>query len=231
MLLEVQYNPDDTFLHRIVQYCEEVHKQYNVEPLVLVFVINKTRDKVLRKARKDPKHPYLLKLPTPLCPMVVLGAFFTAQEISLAQHQQRHDSIIKQLYRLSQQIFEHVVTPEESTIDDLLHVCDNASLKFEEGINVLEDLPDSNLKKRAYKCKYMPCPSPSPSPSPPISPSSPSAAQNWIFVERYLQRLGSEPMNWDACLVEGQQQGYLKSYTKSTSLKAAYLRWKKKNIK
>ncbi|CAO3699863.1 hypothetical protein G6F70_007726 [Rhizopus microsporus] len=85
---------------------------------------------------------------TPLCPMVVLGAFFTAQEISLAQHQQRHDSIIKQLYRLSQQIFEHVVTPEESTIDDLLHVCDNASLKFEEGINVLEDLPDSNLKKR-----------------------------------------------------------------------------------
>lgn len=179
---------------------------------------------------------------TPLCPMVVLGAFFTAQEISLAQHQQRHDPIIKHLYRLSQQIFEHVVTPEESTIDDLLHVCDNASLKFEEGINVLEDLPDSNSKKRvidclndglevvkAYKCKYMPCPSPSP--SPPIPPSSPSAAQNWIFVERYLQSLGSEPMNWDACLVEGRQQGYLKSYTKSTSLKAAYLRWKKKNIK
>lgn len=38
-------------------------------------------------------------------------------------------------------------------------------------------------------------------------------------------------MNWDACLVEGQQQGYLKSYTKSTSLKAAYLRWKKKKYK
>ncbi|PHZ07905.1 uncharacterized protein RHIMIDRAFT_271249 [Rhizopus microsporus ATCC 52813] len=114
-----------------------------------------------------------------------------------------------------------------ATIDDLLHVCDNASLKFEEGINILQGLPDSNSKKRAidclndvlevvkaYKCKYMPCP-------------SPPAAQNWLFVERYLQSLGNEPMNWEACLVEGQQQGYLKNYTKSTSLKAVYLRWKK----
>jgi hypothetical protein len=279
ILIEVQYIADSRFLHRLVQYCEEVNKQHHTEPVVLVFVINKTRANIMRKATKDQQLPFLFKLPsfpwakkcfilnndsirdhllsTPLCPLAALGAFFTAQKPSLVNHDQRDDPIIQKLYSISMQVFGRVTIHDKTTVEDLLCICDNAQSKFQESIEILEDLPDTSSKKRAidclnggleilksYKCKYIPSQSPSPSPSPSSSPSpslpvssSSSLAQvstqipsslsrNWKFVEDYIQGLGAEKMNWNICYLKGQRQGYFTNYTKPSSLKSAYQRWK-----
>ncbi|KAI8095965.1 hypothetical protein BDF21DRAFT_448096 [Thamnidium elegans] len=139
ILIEVQYNVDDNFLHRLVQYCEEANKQYSTEPVVLVFVINKIRDSVMSKTTKDRKQKFLLKLPSypwakkclflndysihdhlntiSLHPLVALGAFLTAQKVSILDHDQRDGSIIQQLYGISKHVFEHVATREKTTVD------------------------------------------------------------------------------------------------------------------
>lgn len=240
----------------------------------------------MRKTTKGARLPFLCKLPsfpwakkcfilnndsirdhlisTPLPPLVALGAFFTAHKPSLLNHDQRHDPTIQQLYSISKYIFENVATHEKTTIYDLLYLCDNSQSKFQEGIKVLEDLPDTSMKKRAidclndgleiiksYKIKYMASQSPSPSlsrgPSPasPPTPPPPSASSsslpipstssltrtlssgNWKFVDDYIQSIGDKKMNWKACYSEGQCQGHFTNYTKSTSLKNAYQRWKK----
>ncbi|SAL99586.1 hypothetical protein [Absidia glauca] len=109
ILIEVQYNVDDKFLHRLVQYCEEARKQYSTEPVALVFV-------------------------------------------SILDHDQRDDPIIQQLYGISKHVFEHAVTREKTTVDDLLGLCHNTQSKFQKGKEILEDLPNNNLKKRAIDC-------------------------------------------------------------------------------
>ena len=140
-MIEVQYNVDDNFLHRLVQYCEEVSKQYSTEPVVLVFVINKIRDSVMSKTTKDRKQKLLPKLPSypwakkclflndysihdhlntmSLHPLVALGAFLTAQKVSILDHDQRDDPIIQQLYGISKHVFEHMATREKTTVGDL----------------------------------------------------------------------------------------------------------------
>lgn len=174
LLIQVQNIADDGFLHRVVQYCEEVNKQYDAIPLVLIFVVNKTRDNIIRKTTKDPRLPFLFKLPsfpwakkcfilnndsirdhlirTPLPPLVALGAFFIAQKPSLLNHDQRHDPTIQQLYSISKHVFENVATHEKTAVDDLLCLCDNSQSKFQEGIKMLENLADTSMKKRAIDC-------------------------------------------------------------------------------
>ncbi|KAL0097381.1 hypothetical protein J3Q64DRAFT_1632361, partial [Phycomyces blakesleeanus] len=66
--------------------------------------------------------------------------------------EQRDDPIIQQLYGISKHVFEHVATREETTVDDLLGLCDNTQSKFQKGKEMLEDLPNNNLKKRAIDC-------------------------------------------------------------------------------
>jgi hypothetical protein len=273
-----------------VQYCEEVNKQYSTEPVVLVFVINKIRDSVMSKTTKDRKQKFLLKLPNypwakkclflndysihdhlntmPLHPPVALGAFLTAQKVSILDHDQRDDPIIQQLYGISKHVFEHVAAREKTTVDDLLGLCDNTQSKFQKGKEILEDLPNNDLKKRAidclndglniiksYKVKYMSDQSSSstasspalipaaPSSSLPVlssltdpsmstitqtttrTPASSSSSENWTFVGDYIRNLGSNKMNWKACYLKGQCQGYFANYTTPASLKNAYQRW------
>jgi hypothetical protein len=290
LLVEVQNIADDKFLHRVVQYCEEANKQYDAVPLVLIIVINKTKDDIMRKTTKGARLPFLFKLPsfpwakkcfilnsdsirdhlisTPLPPLVALGAFFTAQKPSILNHDQQHDPIIQQLYNISKHVFENVAT-HKTVVNDLLYLCDNSQSKFQEGIKVLEDLPDTNMKKRAidclndgleiikfYRIKYMASQSPSPSlslsrgpspislptPSPPLAspsllpiPSTSPLSQtlssgNWKFVDDYMQSIGDKKMNWKACYLEGQRQGHFTNYTKPTSLKNAYQRWKNNKL-
>ncbi|KAI8094658.1 hypothetical protein BDF21DRAFT_330358 [Thamnidium elegans] len=63
ILIEVQQVADDAFLHRVVRYCEEVYKEYGTVTVVPVSAFSKTRDSIMRKATKDSKHIFLLKLP------------------------------------------------------------------------------------------------------------------------------------------------------------------------
>ncbi|KAI7896271.1 uncharacterized protein EV154DRAFT_395832, partial [Mucor mucedo] len=162
------------FLHRLVQYCEEVNKQYSTEPVVVVFVIKRITDSVMTKTTKDRKQKFLLKLPsypwdkkclfltgysihdhlntTPLHPLVALGAFLTAQKVSILDHDQRDDPIIQQIGGISKRVIGHVVTREKTTVDDLLGVCDITQSKFQKGKEILQDLPDNNIKKRAIDC-------------------------------------------------------------------------------
>ncbi|KAI7852818.1 hypothetical protein BDC45DRAFT_178996 [Circinella umbellata] len=171
ILLEVQSVVDDNFLHRLVLYCEEVNKKYGSVPVVLVVTINKTRDSVMRKTRKNKGHGFLFQLPsfpwakkclilnndsirdhitsTPLSPLVALGAFLIAQKQSILDHDQRHDPTIRQFYTISQNAFENVVIDENTTVVDLLCICENTQSKFQDAIEALEDLPNNSSKKRA----------------------------------------------------------------------------------
>ncbi|KAL0089962.1 hypothetical protein J3Q64DRAFT_1727690 [Phycomyces blakesleeanus] len=128
----------------------------------------------MSKTTKDRKQKFLLKLPSypwakkclflndysihdhlnniPLHPLVALGAFLTAQKVSIIDHDQRDDPIIQQLYGISKHVFEHVATREKTTVDDLLGLCDNTQSKFQKCKEILEDLPNNNLKKRAIDC-------------------------------------------------------------------------------
>ncbi|CDS06832.1 hypothetical protein LRAMOSA09357 [Lichtheimia ramosa] len=103
---------------------------------------------------------------------------------------------------------------------------------------------------RSYKRIYMP--SRSPSPSPPSSQTLPESSQslpessqslpessqslpessssaNWRFVDSYKEGLGTDKMNWKSCYLEGRRQGHFTNFTKHTSLKNAYQRWKKQH--
>ncbi|KAG1075765.1 hypothetical protein G6F42_025582 [Rhizopus arrhizus] len=95
----------------------------------------------MSKTTKDRKQKLLPKLPSypwakkclflndysihdhlntmPLHPLVALGAFLTAQKVSILDHDQRDDPIIQQLYGISKHVFEHVATREKTTVDDL----------------------------------------------------------------------------------------------------------------
>ncbi|KAI8095331.1 hypothetical protein BDF21DRAFT_469940 [Thamnidium elegans] len=63
VLIEVQNIADDAFLHRVVGYCKKVYEEYGAVSVVLIFVITKLRNTVMRKATKDTTHSFLLKLP------------------------------------------------------------------------------------------------------------------------------------------------------------------------
>ncbi|GAA5809236.1 hypothetical protein MFLAVUS_002641 [Mucor flavus] len=214
----------------------------------------------------------------PLHPLVALGAFLTAQKVSILDHDQRDDPIIQQLYGISKHVFEHVTTREKTTVVDLLGLCDNTQSKFQKCKEILEDLPNNNLKKRAidclndglnivksYKTKYMSDQSSSSTASSPAASSpalitaapssslpvlssltdpststitqtttrtpasSSSSSENWTFVGDYIRNLGSNKMNWKACYLKGQRQGYFANYTTPVSLKNAYQRWKANN--
>ncbi|KAG1145433.1 hypothetical protein G6F37_004137 [Rhizopus arrhizus] len=218
---DVLYASDNTnSFPPILIECEEVNKQYSTEPVVLAFVINKIRDSVM----------------------------------SISKH-----------------VFEHVATREKTTVDDLLRLCDNTQSKFQKGKEILEDLPNNDLKKRAidclndglniiksYKVKYMSDQSSSSTASSPaLIPAAPSSSlpvlssltdpststitqtttrtpassssENWMFVGDYIRNLGSNKMNWKACYLKGQRQGYFANYTTPASLKNAYQRWKTNN--
>lgn len=110
-------------------------------------------------------------------------------------------------------------------------------IKIKEGVKALEESTETSASKRAvdclndgleivksYRLKYMSNElSPVPASSPELEPSS----RNWEFVHNYIQSLGDERMNWNACFVECQRQDVLSNYTKPSSLKSAYRRWKK----
>lgn len=102
----------------------------------------------MSKTTKDRKHKFLLKIPSfpwakkcvflntysiqdhldtiPLHPLVALGAFLTAQKVSILDHTQQDDTTIQQLYGISKHVFEHVATREKTTVEDLLELCDSA---------------------------------------------------------------------------------------------------------
>lgn len=238
---------------------------------MLIVAIKKTRDSISRKTTKNKQHAFLFQLPSfpwakrclllnndsihdhtasiPLSPLVALGSFFIAQKTSIQQHDHRHDPTIQLLYSISQHAFEHVVTHENKTVDDLLGICEHTESKYKDVIQALENLPSSNIKKRvmdsmndgldtirSYKRIYMP--SRSPSPSPPSSQTLPESSQslpessssaNWRFVDSYKEGLGTDKMNWKSCYLEGRRQGHFTNFTKHTSLKNAYQRWKKQH--
>ncbi|KAI9262624.1 hypothetical protein EDC94DRAFT_659483 [Helicostylum pulchrum] len=271
VLIEVQNVADDAFLHRVVGYCGKVYEEHGVVPVVLIVVVKKIRDIIMRKATKDTTHPFLFKLPCfpwakkcffistesirdhlteiPLSPLVALGAYFTSQKTSILDHSLGHDPTIQMLYNLSQRIFENIAVNENTTLDDLLSLCQKSDLKIKEGIKALEESTGTSANKRAVDClndgleivksysfKYMsnelspatsPASSPVPSPVPASSPELEPSSRNWEFVHNYIQSLGNERMNWNACFVECQRQGVLSNYTKPSSLKNAYQRWKK----
>ncbi|CAO3610434.1 unnamed protein product [Mucor fragilis] len=267
VLIEVQNVADDAFIHRLVRYCGKVYEEYGVVPVVLVVVVKKIRDTIMRKATKDTINPFLFKLPcfpwakkcffistesirdhlaeTPLSPLVALGAYFTCQKTSILDHSQMHDPTIQMLYRLSQRIFENTVVNENTTVDDILSLCQKSESKIKKGIKALEESTETSGNKRAldylndgleivksYRLKYMPselspASSPASSPAPALSPAPEPSSRNWEFVQNYIQRLGDEKMNWNACFIECQNQGVLSSYTKPSSLKSAYQRWKR----
>lgn len=166
-----------------------------------------------------------------------------------------------------------MATREKTTVDDLLGLCDNTQSKIQKGKEILEDLPNNNLKRRAidclndglniiksYKVKYMSDQSSSSTASSPaLIPAAPSSSlpvlssltdpststitqttiqtpastssssENWTFVGDYIRNLGSNKMNWKACYLKGQLQGYFANYTTPVSLKNAYQRWKTNN--
>ena len=296
-----------------------MYEEYGVAPVVFVVVVTRIRDTIMRKAIKDTINPFLFKLPcfpwgkkcffistesirdhlaeTPLSPLVALGAYFTCQKESILDHDQKHDPTIQMLYRLSQRIFANTVVNENTTVDDILSLCQKSESKIKEGIKALDESTGTSGYKRAvdclndgleivksYRLKYMPselspasspasspvpasspapAPLPAPLPAPASSPASASSSvpapasasssvpapatasppvpapatasspvpepssRKWEFVQNYIQSLGDEKMNWNACFIECQNQGILSSYTKSSSLKSAYQRWKK----
>lgn len=175
----------------------------------------------------------------PLSPLVALGAYFTSQKTSLLDHSHRHDPTIKKLYDLSQRIFKKVAVDENTTTDNLLTFCRKSESKIQEGIAILEEPIGTSSKKRLadclndameiikyYKIKYAPDES-SPASSTASSPEPAPSSVNWKFVDNYIQSLGDEKMNWNACFVECHRRGVLLNYNKSTSLKSGYRRWKR----
>lgn len=58
------------------------------------------------------------------------------------------------------------------------------------------------------------------------TPAPSSSSENWTFVGDYIRNLGSNKMNWKACYLKGQRQGYFANYSTPASLKNAYQRWK-----
>ncbi|PHZ14574.1 uncharacterized protein RHIMIDRAFT_275590 [Rhizopus microsporus ATCC 52813] len=71
---------------------------------------------------------------------------------------------------------------------------------------------------------------------PPEQPSSindsaatDESSKNWQYIEGYIEQIGDDRMNWQACYRDGRRKGYFKNYSTHASLKNAYSRWKKKN--
>lgn len=83
---------------------------------------------------------------------------------------------------------------------------------------------------KSHRLKYTPNESSPGSSSPvPASPLEPEPFKNWEFVQNYIESLGEEKMNWNACFIECQNQSVLSSYTRPSSLelKSGYQRWKR----
>ncbi|KAI8094499.1 hypothetical protein BDF21DRAFT_323236, partial [Thamnidium elegans] len=161
VLIEVQNVVDDAFLHHVVGYCGKVYEEHGAVPIVLVFVIKKLRDTIMRKVTKDTTHSFLLKLPcfpwakkcffistesihdhlteTPLSPLVALETYFTSRD-----HSQGHDPTIKKLYDL--------VVNENTIVADFLSLCQKSELKIQEGIEALEEPTGTSTNKRAVDC-------------------------------------------------------------------------------
>lgn len=80
-------------------------------------------------------HDHLTEIP--LSPLVALGAYFTSQKTSILDHSQGHDPTIQMLYNLSQKIFENIAVNENTTVDDLLSLCQKSELKLKKVLRLL----------------------------------------------------------------------------------------------
>ncbi|KAI8377309.1 hypothetical protein BD560DRAFT_390728 [Blakeslea trispora] len=173
IIAEVIHVMDISFLHQIVQYCEEVNLRYGAVPLVLIFVVEKIQSDIISNIAKHPKLSFLLQVPsfpwargcfvisensmwdymnnTPLHPLVALGIFFTARSPYLFEHDQQQDPTIQKLYHISKQLSENTIADEEIT-NDILRLCDDSELRLQESVRILSRLKDTSAKKRAIAC-------------------------------------------------------------------------------
>lgn len=144
-------------------------------PVDIVFVVKNIRGTLMNNATKDARHPFFLKLPcfpwakkrffissesitdhlieVPLPPLVALGSYFASQKTSILERKQKQDPTIQMLYSLSQRIFENIAVNENSTVDDLLSLCQKSEDKIKEGIKALKEKRSAQAK--SVKSSYL----------------------------------------------------------------------------
>lgn len=55
-----------------------------------------------------------------------------------------------------------------------------------------------------------------------------STISNWDYLEHYLSKLNNNtPISWERVYEDGRELGFFKNYTKWTTMKSSYYRWKK----
>ncbi|CAO3622553.1 unnamed protein product [Mucor hiemalis] len=179
----------------------------------------------------------------PLSPLVALGIYFSSEAPSVAEHSHGQDPTVQMLYNVSQRVLEAAAIKENTIKDDILSLCQETESKIKEGIEAINESSEDDTNKRALDClneglqivksyrrKYNPSevtPVSSPILAPVSAPAPTLSSTKWQSVINYIARMEGEKMNWNACYEECKSQPALSKYTKSSSLKSAFLRWRK----
>ncbi|KAI8393778.1 uncharacterized protein BYT42DRAFT_609548 [Radiomyces spectabilis] len=152
---------------------------------------------------------------------------------------------IKQKSRISHLL--RVVEDAESRYDKVIRMLDDDADDTKTKKRSIDYLEEAMNLLRTYKRQYISSPSSTmsgfstssarhsrdPSLEPPSSTNDHGTTDdnttNWQYIEEYMEEIGGDRMNWEACYKDGCRKGYFKTYSTPASLKNAYNRWKNKD--
>ncbi|KAG0164093.1 hypothetical protein DFQ28_003112, partial [Apophysomyces sp. BC1034] len=171
VLVEVQHTINLEFIDRLLNYALCVKKDFKAKPVVVVFGVDATRNDVTSDFEPT-SYSFMKQIPckywaercyildrntieedtrqAPFHPMLALEFFFSSQKLSLMSIEHRDDPTIQSLYGIAKEQMKGKIAGEQSTASVLLEVCDQTNLQFKKILNVLQAMPDTLLRKRAY---------------------------------------------------------------------------------